>query len=89
MNTKYYSIYDWDLYHEIHKTVLKQKFYFNMEKYIPKNESDDLNPRYIFQGIATDLLVAIVNRQIDPVELANRELKNRGLDNTGKWVGFR
>ena len=83
------SIYDWDLFHEINKTALKQKLYFNMEKYIPKNESDDLNPRYLFQGIATDLLVAIVKGQIDPVELANRELQNRGLDNTGKWVGFR
>ena len=60
-----------------------------MEKYIPKNDSDDLNPRYLFQGIATDLLVAIVNHQIDPNELANTELKNRGLDKTGKWVGFK
>jgi len=33
-----------------------------MKKYIPKNDSDDLNPRYLFQGIATDLLVAIVNK---------------------------
>ena len=60
-----------------------------MKKYIPKNESDDLNPKYLFQGIATDLLVAIVNKQIDPVELANKELENRGLDSTGKWVGFK
>ena len=59
-----------------------------MKKYIPKNESDDLNPKYLFQGIATDLLVAIVNKQIDPVELASKELDNRGLDSTGKWVGF-
>ena len=60
-----------------------------MKKYIPKNESDDLNPKYLFQGIATDLLVAIVNRQIDPVELASKELDNRGLDSNGKWVGFK
>lgn len=44
--------------------------------YIPKNDSEDLNPRYLFQGIATDLLVAIVNNQIDLVELAYRELEN-------------
>ena len=59
-----------------------------MKQYIPKNDSDDLNPRYLFQGIATDLLVAIVNKQIDPFELANKELENRGLDSNGKWVGF-
>ena len=58
-----------------------------MEKYIPKNDSDDLNPKYLFQGIATDLMVAIVNKQIDPIEIANKELKKRGLDSTGKWVG--
>jgi hypothetical protein len=60
-----------------------------LTNYTPKNDSDDLNPRFLFQGIATDLLVAIVNKQIDPVELANKELKNRGLDEDGKWVGFK
>jgi hypothetical protein len=59
-----------------------------MKRYIPKNDSDDLNPRYLFQGIATDLLVAIVNNQIDPVELANKELENQGLNKNGEWVGF-
>ena len=38
------SIYDWDLYHEINKTASNQKFYFNMEQYIPKNDRHDLNP---------------------------------------------
>lgn len=57
--------------------------------YTPKNDSDDLNPRYLFQGIATDLLVAVVKKQIDPVEIANKELQNRGLDENGKWVGFK
>lgn len=56
--------------------------------YIPKNSSDDLNPNYLFQGVHNDLLVAIVNNQINPVDLANKELRNRGLDTTGKWVGF-
>ena len=60
-----------------------------MNKYIPKNDSDDLNSKYLFKGIATDLLVAIVNKQIDSVELANKELDNRGLDATGKWIGFK
>ena len=60
-----------------------------MKKNIPKNNSDDLKPKYMFCGIATDLLVAIVNKQINPAELANIELKNRGLDENGKWVGFK
>lgn len=59
-----------------------------MKTYIPKNDSDDLNPKYIFQLVATDLLVAILRKQIDPVELARNELRNRGLDMEGKWVGF-
>jgi len=57
--------------------------------YTPKNDSDDLNPRFLFQGIATDLLVAIVNRQIDTIEIASNELQNRGMDENGKWVGFK
>jgi hypothetical protein len=60
-----------------------------MKKYVPKNDSDELNPIYLFHLTATDLLVGIVNKQIDPLELARKELKNRGLDETGKWVGFR
>ena len=41
-----------------------------MKKYIPKNDCDDLIPKYMLQGVAPDLLVAVVNKQIDPVELA-------------------
>lgn len=58
--------------------------------YKPKNNSDELNPDYLFCTKATDLLVAIINGQIDAVELAKKELDNRGLDHkTGKWVGFK
>jgi hypothetical protein len=59
-----------------------------MVKYIPKNDSDELNPIYMYHLTATDLLVGIVHNQIDPLELAKKELKNRGLDENGKWVGF-
>lgn len=59
-----------------------------VEQYIAKSNCDDLNPKYLFQGITTDLLVAIVKQQINPVELAYKELQNRGLDENGKWVGF-
>ena len=58
--------------------------------YKPKNDSDELNPNYLFCTRATDLLVAIINGQIDAVELAKKELDNRGLDHkTGQWVGFK
>ncbi len=49
---------------------------------------DELNPEFIFQGTATDLLLAAVSGMIDPALLAQRELANRGLDAKGQWVGF-
>ena len=57
--------------------------------YTPKYDSDELNPIYLYHLTATDLLVAIVKKQIDPVELARKELKKRGLDENGKWIGFK
>ena len=36
----------------------------------------------------TDILVEVVNGRIDLNAAAMRELKNRGLDKNGKWVGF-
>ena len=57
-----------------------------MKKYIPKNNSDELNPKFMYQLVATDLLVAIVNKQLDPVQLAQKELDNRGLDKNGRWL---
>lgn len=89
MKTNFSSIYDWELYHHINRTASKQKFYFRMKKYIPKNDSDDLNPQYLFSLTANDLLVAIVKGQINPIELAKKELRNRGFDDSGKWIGFK
>jgi len=85
----FYSIYDWNLYHALNQTSKKTKLYLRMEQYKPKNESDDLNPIYLFHGIANDLLVAIVKGQIDPIELASKVLKNRGLNIEGEWIGFK
>jgi hypothetical protein len=56
--------------------------------YIPSNTSDDYNPKHLFSGVVSELLCAIVNGDIDPNELAKKELENRGLDNNGKWIGF-
>jgi hypothetical protein len=49
---------------------------------------DDNNPRFIFSTTWTELLTAIANGQLDAVELAKAELANRGLDNSGYWIGF-
>lgn len=57
--------------------------------YQPKNDSDELNAQFLYSMIANDLLIAIVNGQIDPKELAAAELANRGFDNNGKWIGFK
>ena len=49
--------------------------------------SDDLNPEYLFCGIATSLLADIISGKIDLVQIAKNTMKNRGLDETGKWIG--
>lgn len=36
----------------------------------------------------TELLLKIINKEIDCVELAKKELKNRGLNENGKWVAY-
>ena len=51
--------------------------------------SDDLNPDFLFSGTFTELLSKIAKGEIDPKELAKKELENRGLDINGKWVGFK
>lgn len=49
---------------------------------------DELNPAYLFSLTWNDLLVKIVSGEVDPVQLAREQLANRGLDQSGKWVGF-
>lgn len=56
--------------------------------YKPKNDSDDLNPIYLFSCTKTELLVAIATGLIDPKELAIQQLSNRGLNEQGQYVGF-
>ena len=36
----------------------------------------------------TDILIAVANGKLDLNKLALLELKNRGLDKNGNWVGF-
>jgi hypothetical protein len=49
---------------------------------------DAVNPIFLFSMTPTELLVAIVNGEIDPVELAKRTLESQGLNAEGNWVGF-
>lgn len=57
--------------------------------YKPRNDSDRLNQNFLYQTTHDDLLVAIVNGQIDPKELAKQELQARGLDKNGHFIGFK
>jgi hypothetical protein len=50
--------------------------------------SDELDPRYIFNMTATQLLTEALNGEVDIEYMVRRELANRGLDKEGKWVGF-
>ena len=50
--------------------------------------SDDKNPAFLFSITDTQLLVKIVNNQIDAKQFAQEELRKRGLDDNGIWIGF-
>ena len=50
---------------------------------------DEENPIFLFSQIHKDLLVDIVNGKIDAAELARIELKNRGLNEKGRFVGWK
>lgn len=50
---------------------------------------DELNPIFIFSMTSTSLLVDMLSNRLGPKALIRQELKNRGLDETGKYVGFK
>lgn len=52
------------------------------------NLPDDENPKYLFNTTTSKLLVAIVQGNIDTKQLAEEQLRNRGLNNDGRWIGF-
>ena len=56
--------------------------------YMSDNIPDELNPKYIFNGISTALLVQALKGEIDLLKLVKNELINRGLNDEGQWVGF-
>jgi hypothetical protein len=50
---------------------------------------DSIDPdKNMISSFDTDILVEAVNGRLDLNLVALRELKNRGLDKDGKWVGF-
>jgi len=49
---------------------------------------DEENPRFMFQGLSTKLLVQIANGKINAQDFAKYEMVNRGFDKKGKWIGF-
>lgn len=58
-----------------------------IDKYL--NESpDDRNPKYLFSGVDTILVLAFANGKLDAKEYAKFELQNRGFGKKGEWVGF-
>ena len=49
---------------------------------------DELDPRYIFNMTATQLLTEALKGEFDITYLIKRQLANRGLDREGIWIGF-
>ncbi len=49
---------------------------------------DHENPEFLFSLTSNDLPLAIVAGVIDPHESARNELADRGVDATGRSVGF-
>ena len=49
---------------------------------------DELNPKFIFTGTNTELLVKVLKGEIDLIRLVKEQLAQRGVDENGFWVGF-
>jgi len=50
---------------------------------------DEQNEELIFRLTANELLVKIVSGEIDIKLIAEMELRNRGFDHNGKWMGLK
>ena len=49
---------------------------------------DEQNPNFIFSTTNTELLLKVVNRDVDIIEIAKKELADRGMGRHGQWIGF-
>ena len=59
--------------------------------YIPTKEeeiADDNNPKFAFQTMSTELIVAFAKGKFDFDFYLRHELANRGLNINGQWIGF-
>jgi hypothetical protein len=61
---------------------------YHPEELSDSDFSDKYNPKYMFQGMPNTLLSGIIKGEIDCIELAKQELRNRGYSLDNKWVGF-
>lgn len=50
---------------------------------------DEENPLFLFSLTNAKLLVKLLRKDFDLREMVKHELSNRGLDNSGKWIGFK
>jgi hypothetical protein len=50
---------------------------------------DSQNPIFIFSQVSNDLLVLALADKINLQALAEYELKSRGYDTKGNWIGFK
>lgn len=50
--------------------------------------SDETNPDFLFQTTHVKLVQAVATGRLDAKKAAQREMANRGLGKSGKWVGF-
>jgi hypothetical protein len=50
---------------------------------------DEKNPNLIFNLTHSDILIKKAKREINARKLALEQLRNRGLDEEGRWVVFK
>jgi hypothetical protein len=58
------------------------------KKFVDKFLPDERNLSNLFSMTATEMLVLISSGVVNPINLARLQLAARGLDQSGKWVGF-
>jgi len=54
-----------------------------------KRHADEMNPDFTFRLTYTDLLVKIASGEVSAQQLAYKELRSRGLNASGKFIGFK
>lgn len=49
---------------------------------------EEENPLMLFEQTSTPLLVKALNKEFDIMALVRLQLRHRGLDDKGRWIGF-